>query len=82
MAERKIPITVFVDLADLGTGCSNLDEDTILEMIKYLDKSQDDWEFTKRAYGYFRSEMVKLLEEDDGLDQNEIENWFSNEPDC
>lgn len=64
MSKKVIMIPAFVNLDQVAEDVGSLDDKTVLNFIKQLDLSQEDWGFTEAVTIHFLKQFNKLNKED------------------
>lgn len=52
-----------IDFLTLSNAICSIDRDDVIDLIKYIDISMADWEFTKELIDYFE-EQHKIFKEE------------------
>lgn len=58
-AQLRAKIAVCAEVP-LMAAIDGLDDATAMVLIKYIDRNQDDWDFTQRAAAYFQRRLDTL----------------------
>lgn len=65
---KKICIYSDIEVNDIISNiCDQLNHEELFEVIKNIDLTVADWDFTETLFKYFKCEYEKLLEEEKGM---------------
>ena len=67
-----IQINAEIDKKDLITAINDsISHEDIIDFIKDLEKSYEDWEVTEKLHEYFKSEMKILKKHEEGIENEQ-----------